>query len=337
MSGVAILTRKRSASAQPRVKLLAPPSPSREPSSVVAFQELQVNLALLLDDIPHPTFVLDKLHYSSSAPRTLPLVFYNAALRNSNHLFRASFPGQNVSGNPLTLPERLTSHKAFMEWMFETKDDIRIGSQPHLFHDQLWTSYTTRSRWLVVQAISFDAAQYRPNGSRPSAMASLIRPDLSRRGSMDSIQSVVQVSKLLGSQLAEIVAAEDVPVQALEFDDEIVHTANEFVFDRQWQNFLPNRYSPHVELVCRFDWASTPLGPMSRWSMELRLMCSFVLTAAEPMVLFWSDAYVPIYNEGRSCSYISCKSRILTHATQHMFLCLERRIPDFSARILLTC
>lgn len=49
---------------------------------------------------------------------------------------------------------------------------------------------------------------------------------------------------------------------------------------------------------CRaFDWASTPLGPTSGWSLSLRTMADVVLASRNPMLLFWGPELVQLYND----------------------------------------
>jgi signal transduction histidine kinase len=49
---------------------------------------------------------------------------------------------------------------------------------------------------------------------------------------------------------------------------------------------------------CRaFDWASTPLGPISTWSPSLRTTVGIVLECRNPMFLWWGPELVQIYND----------------------------------------
>ncbi len=51
------------------------------------------------------------------------------------------------------------------------------------------------------------------------------------------------------------------------------------------------------ERIRNFDWASTPLGPMDRWSPTLRMTTRFVLANGFPLLLWWGPQYVSIYND----------------------------------------
>jgi PAS domain S-box-containing protein len=49
---------------------------------------------------------------------------------------------------------------------------------------------------------------------------------------------------------------------------------------------------------CRaFDWASTPLGPVSGWSPSLRAIVRMVLASRNPMFLWWGPELVQFYND----------------------------------------
>jgi PAS domain S-box-containing protein len=53
-------------------------------------------------------------------------------------------------------------------------------------------------------------------------------------------------------------------------------------------------------LIAAFDWASTPIGPISGWPQSLRTSVSLILRSRVPMVTLWGEAGVMIYNEGYS-------------------------------------
>ncbi len=52
-----------------------------------------------------------------------------------------------------------------------------------------------------------------------------------------------------------------------------------------------------VERCRDFDWASTPLGPVSSWSPSLRTTVSILLESRNPMFLWWGRELVQIYND----------------------------------------
>jgi PAS domain S-box-containing protein len=58
---------------------------------------------------------------------------------------------------------------------------------------------------------------------------------------------------------------------------------------------------PHHRFARSIDWASTPLGPIETWPLELRIMSTMVLGSPHPAALYWGKDYTVIYNE----AYIS--------------------------------
>ena len=62
---------------------------------------------------------------------------------------------------------------------------------------------------------------------------------------------------------------------------------------------LPN--SPalprHIQFARSIDWASTPLGPIEDWSIELRSMCNLVMASPHPAAMYWGPELIAIYNE----------------------------------------
>jgi hypothetical protein len=65
-----------------------------------------------------------------------------------------------------------------------------------------------------------------------------------------------------------------------------------------WTNDLPPaKLSPHVVSARNIDWASTPLGPMSSWSPQLRSNASLIMQDPWPAVGFYGPELIMIYNE----------------------------------------
>jgi len=65
-------------------------------------------------------------------------------------------------------------------------------------------------------------------------------------------------------------------------------------------------FSGHGEMAARcrvFDWASTPLGPVSTWSHSLRTIVSIMLESRHPMFLWWGPELTQIFNDGYKPSF----------------------------------
>jgi signal transduction histidine kinase/CheY-like chemotaxis protein len=50
-------------------------------------------------------------------------------------------------------------------------------------------------------------------------------------------------------------------------------------------------------LMRRVDWASTPLGPMTRWPESLRTTVATMLHSRHPMFLWWGPELIQVYND----------------------------------------
>ncbi|KIX94747.1 uncharacterized protein Z520_09437 [Fonsecaea multimorphosa CBS 102226] len=53
----------------------------------------------------------------------------------------------------------------------------------------------------------------------------------------------------------------------------------------------------HIQFARRIDWASTSLGPIEDWSVELRGMCNLIMASPHPSAMYWGPDHVAIYNE----------------------------------------
>ncbi|MBN6151538.1 PAS domain-containing protein [Xanthomonas sp. AmX2] len=51
------------------------------------------------------------------------------------------------------------------------------------------------------------------------------------------------------------------------------------------------------ELIGRFDWSRTPLGPLSGWPQSLRTVTAMLLRSPLPIVLLWGPEGIMIYND----------------------------------------
>ncbi|KAK8016337.1 hypothetical protein PG993_014526 [Apiospora rasikravindrae] len=53
----------------------------------------------------------------------------------------------------------------------------------------------------------------------------------------------------------------------------------------------------HIIFARTRDWASTPLGPIERWSADLRAMANMVMGSPHPAAMYWGPEFIAIYNE----------------------------------------
>jgi PAS domain S-box-containing protein len=50
-------------------------------------------------------------------------------------------------------------------------------------------------------------------------------------------------------------------------------------------------------LIAAFDWSTTATGPIESWPRELTNAVSLILAATVPMVIFWGEEFIGIYND----------------------------------------
>ncbi|MGI4831542.1 MAG: PAS domain-containing protein [Janthinobacterium lividum] len=62
----------------------------------------------------------------------------------------------------------------------------------------------------------------------------------------------------------------------------------------QWLRSIPGEMA---EMVERYDWAATPLGPLAQWGDTLLSAVGMVLSANIPMQIFWGPEMITLYNE----------------------------------------
>jgi PAS domain S-box-containing protein len=55
-----------------------------------------------------------------------------------------------------------------------------------------------------------------------------------------------------------------------------------------------------AEIIARFDWAATPLGPIETWPASLKTAVALILRSPVPIVTLWGEDGIMIYNDGYS-------------------------------------
>lgn len=77
-------------------------------------------------------------------------------------------------------------------------------------------------------------------------------------------------------------------------------TINEpvWLYDVTAPELPPGReVSAHLQLIRSHDWASTELGPMASWSVQLRRLVNMCITDPRPAAVWWHKSRSIIYNE----------------------------------------
>jgi two-component sensor histidine kinase len=84
------------------------------------------------------------------------------------------------------------------------------------------------------------------------------------------------------------------------------------------------------ELIRRFDWSQTSLGPISGWPPALRTATSIVLQSPLPLVMLWGPDGVMIYNDAYSAFAGQRHPRLLGSKVLEGWA----EVADFNARVL---
>ena len=58
--------------------------------------------------------------------------------------------------------------------------------------------------------------------------------------------------------------------------------------------------------IAQHDWAASALGPMDDWPMSLRTVVALMLDSTEPMVAWWGDELVQIFNDAYAPRVAHC-------------------------------
>lgn len=60
---------------------------------------------------------------------------------------------------------------------------------------------------------------------------------------------------------------------------------------------------PYIQFIKQFDWASTPLGPMSKWPDTLRRLVVCMFSNVDPRIILWGENLVLLYNEAATSRF----------------------------------
>jgi PAS domain-containing protein len=242
-----------------------------------------VGLLSVLENDTRASFVVD---VSSNVPQdgVLDLVYLNSALANAPELL-ARVRGDDAS--EVMFVDDLQPLAVFAQWLWGRVDSksLNMIGDAYLFADYLWWAATIEGgRHRVVSGVPAafmrqeEVEQKRSHGgdlvdmSDPNKLGNMPQYDLEQlpptraRGRIDIPREIRDIAP--GSSLGPFDYTQDSPC------------AN-----------ISDLYFRSI------DWATTPLGPMSSWSPQLRCVVNMLLNDHHRAVLFWGDEATMIYNE----------------------------------------
>jgi signal transduction histidine kinase/FixJ family two-component response regulator len=159
-------------------------------------------------------------------------------------------------------------HEAFCEWV---KGVWPAGSGQHGLHDggfaylgQYWTRSVLGGRWIVVGS----------NEQEPVSDRAHARRKQHPRPRSHSFFLTAPTNDVNVAAVSDAAAGDEI------------------------SNIRPGE--SFVLVVDSFDWASTPLGPMSHWPLHLQQTFNQVLADSRPIAIYWGEQLATLYNEAFS-------------------------------------
>ncbi|KAF1835179.1 hypothetical protein BDW02DRAFT_638833 [Decorospora gaudefroyi] len=251
------------------------------------------SLPQLLDQDERPTFVLNMDDYAKENGHPIRPMFCNKALREQEQLLDRVLTAPPHDPDPQSGNAK---HEDFQTWATvisrygDSRDIYPLTLQ---YNNLLWTAFSIYPNWRIISAHevfqTLDPATIDPPST--SAPVSEIR-------TTKSAYETEERSKVLASAAA-IPTEEILPdVQQPKFPPVFL--------GKDRDNFPPKRassvtlltpdscvpdwtaphpkgvLSDHLRFVRQIDWASTPLGPMEKWSLQFREIVCLVMRNPHP-------------------------------------------------------
>ncbi|KAJ0153408.1 Sterol 24-C-methyltransferase erg-4, partial [Fusarium oxysporum f. sp. albedinis] len=294
----------------------------------------KLNISDILNADSRPTFIID-LDPDDETPlrsKAIQPVFCNSALATHERLLDAVRGEQSES-----------EYGEFKTWATGiTKQDDSKDVFPlfFLYKGLLWTGSTVAKRWRLI---SGNRLWQHPD--TPASLSSAALSRASTPGLKDQNTPKAEVSKSpkqdeakeAQQTLSEDTTQEMTPTEATL----IASTPRKFPF-RSWCRGSTSKgssdrntgssssgsiilgkpekavadwtvtnpkglLSPYIRLLRAIDWSSTPLGPMSSWSPELRQVANLVVNNPHPANIFWGSDMTMLYNEAYALRFAGNK------------------------------
>ncbi|PFH56161.1 hypothetical protein XA68_16967 [Ophiocordyceps unilateralis] len=262
----------------------------------------------LIEHDERPTLLVDLSAPPDVNQPGLNILYYNGALRSCPDLCALL-----AIDCPNTASQGFDRFKA---WAYHIHNSDSSGPflPYHHYAGTDWTATTLRQRFRFIS-------------TKITALAS--RPCLSRSSSVGSNLSAVAESPLgrsmpvtpegdnsdppdyLGDAAPDILphahppTLSDIATETNlsdgrrhpdEFTNQVLQLQpTKSVFD--WTRIpITDSMPEHIRFAKSVDWASTPLGPMSEWTSDLRAMSNLIMGSPHPAAMYWGPELICIYN-----------------------------------------
>lgn len=210
---------------------------------------------------PRPTLVIDLTLIGQTA--NSPIVHRNPALR-SHFALNELISGRAKGHSDL-------EYIGFRDWIIHQQEIKRTwrGPVPRSFNGYSWTAYTVRSRYRVVTGVHEDVGDSDTDASKSTAVTRHLFPD-SMPPTWDGNEDA---------------------------DSASIASTERHAFGCTDLSVPEKRFTPFVQFFRAVDWASSILGNMEEWALQLHQMANFVMNDPTPAFVLWGKELSVIYNE----------------------------------------
>ncbi|CAI4218611.1 unnamed protein product [Parascedosporium putredinis] len=254
-----------------------------------------IGIVELLDKDIRPCFVVDLTSSTPKEPK-MSVVYANESLRSYTVIRNLV----NAFDAKLTTDSEISR---FKDWVLGRGS--LLGSpnnhHPHGYAGVLWTFVTLRNRFRVVSGSNAPLPTASTLGPpSPDAMTNGPSAVSSTDGELMSDGGDGSEDALSGSGL-DMAGACHIPddaksTQGLHLGNISQPSPNRISFD--WTRVaLTDDVSEHIRFARSVDWASTPLGPIDSWPLNLRVMANLIMASPHPAAIYWGPENAIIYNE----------------------------------------
>ncbi|KAL7918131.1 hypothetical protein ACQKWADRAFT_304909 [Trichoderma austrokoningii] len=298
------------------VPSLSPDMRSLPPS----LQMLQgVGVLELLEHDDRPTFLVDLANSASANRPGLPIVYYNGSLRAAESIHSLLNPEQEDPASP-DFPENFNE---FRSWVVASGTDVLdVPSSTFEYGGITWIATTLRRRF---RFISGSTAYHATRPTSPMVeeteeeetvmLGQTVISDHPLSTPVTPAVDILEPPDYFGSAATAKPSIESVDTTLTtpatgtmesvydvnrrhpdDFTNQVLQSQPvRSTFD--WTRIPYNDNLPeHIKMAKSIDWASTPLGPMSEWSYNLRGMTNLIMASPNPTAMYWGPEFVSFYN-----------------------------------------
>jgi PAS domain S-box-containing protein len=298
-----------------------------------------VTLTEVLEQDSRPTFVIDLDPDLDIAitPDMLSPIFCNIALRSYDRLLEV-VGGETTIESTDTSAATYADFIAWARSVTRHDDSMDIFPLSFLYSGMLWTGSTLRKRWRLISGnkcyqtsslTSGDLSSGPPSevatGGLVAQMSEIassgkdVRLNKSTNG-----QGATSRVKISGMSAGSTHSRGETKLASVGITNKPRPSRNSDIHGSSWnsldvdstpsvvlevpESVLPDwtvaqpkgDVSPHLQFCRSIDWESTALGPMSKWSRELRQIANLLMSEPHPAAVFWGNDLNMMYNEAYS-------------------------------------